>query len=144
MGTTAREARLGEWFDIFCLFTKAVEKNPLQQHASLAKIAFQIRKQIKEGFILAIDDDVENVGYLCISSGHVWWTMDYVVEEHFVLGRVPGFGRIARGWLEWFAKGKGNALIFAGNALSPDKQLTTNGYLKDGYQTSNVFYKEVE
>lgn len=143
MDTTARVARLGEWFTIFKLFIKASEHNPLGKYVSPAKVAYQIRKRIKEGFVIAIDDEMTNVGYICVSQGYVWWTMHSVLEEHFVLGRVAGFGRIARGWLDLFAKNK-SSLIFAGNALTPNKQLTTNGYLKDDYQISNVFYKEVK
>lgn len=144
MDTTARLATLGEWFDIYVLFMKAAEKNPLSKHACLSKIAYQIRKRIQGGFVLAIEDEYGcNVGYLCVSTGYVWWTADLIIEEHFVLGRIAGFGRIARGWLDFLAKGH-HCLILAGNALSPDKQLTTNGYIKDGYQTSNTFYKEVQ
>lgn len=138
-----RPARLGEWFDIYKTFMRTAEKNSLFSQCSLVNIAKNIRLFIRLGLVVVVYRADQKIGYVGAGVTQGWWMRRFLLTELFVLGLQPGFGYVAHNLLISLAKQNNCSMIQAGNVLSIDKQLTTNGYLKDGFSKYDGFYKEI-
>nr|WP_320145671.1 hypothetical protein [uncultured Anaeromusa sp.] len=79
----------------------------------------------------------------------LWWSGQKnlkALNEEFVIGRVPGFGRFAVEYMEQMAKTSGASVVIAGNFLGCNPVMTKNLYVgKMGFQLqTNNFIKVVQ
>jgi len=85
------------------------------------------------------DSDGKFMGSVGCSITPLWWTDgEFGLNEEFVIGVSPGFGRIALAYFESVAHEFDCALISAGNTLGMLPQQTVNMYMRKGKYDLNV------